>query len=160
APRLRTFTPDQLLARMDDRLSLLTSGAPGVPSRHRTLRGAIDWSFETLSEPERSLFTSLAVFRSTFTFEAVEAVCAVSTAAGPGIVETLPVLVDRSLVITVPTGATNRYRLLETLRDYAHERLDPAVERALSERHTSYYLELAERAEPGLRGALESEWLD
>jgi predicted ATPase/DNA-binding CsgD family transcriptional regulator len=160
APRLRTFTADQLVGRLDDRLALLTSAAPGVPSRHRTLRRAIDWSYETLSEPERALFTALAVFAGSFSFEAVEAICAESTVGSLNIVETLPVLVDRSLVITVPAGPTNRYRLLETLRDYARERLDAAAEQALCARHATHFLELAERAEPQLRGPHEPEWLD
>jgi predicted ATPase/DNA-binding CsgD family transcriptional regulator len=159
APRLRTFAPDQILARLDDRLSLLTSAAPGVPSRHRTLRRAIDWSFETLSAAERSLFTALAVFPGSFSFDAVEAIGVELDAAGPNVVETLPVLVDRSLVVTVPAGPTNRYRLLETLRDYAREQLDPVTEQKLVERHARYFLQLAERAEPGLRGAEAAKWL-
>jgi predicted ATPase/DNA-binding CsgD family transcriptional regulator len=158
APRLRTFTPEQLAGRLDDRLALLASGAPGVPSRHRTLRRAIDWSFESLSEPEQSLFTALAVFAGSFSFEAVEAICTDSATDRMNVVETLPLLVDRSMVVTVPAGTTNRYRLLETLRDYAHERLDPAAARALSDRHAAHFLELAERSEPQVRGARGPEW--
>jgi predicted ATPase len=160
APRLRTFTPEQLVGRLDDRLALLTTGAPGVPSRHRTLRRAIDWSFETLSEPERSLFTALAVFAGSFSLEAAEAICTESPADSMNVVEALPLLVDRSLVVTVPAGTTNRYRLLETLRDYAQERMDPVAARSLGNRHATHFLELAERAEPQLRGAHEPEWLD
>jgi predicted ATPase len=155
APRLRTFTAGQLVERLDDRLDLLATGAPGVPSRHRTLRRAIDWSFEWLSGPERSLLTGLAIFAGSFSIEAVEAVCTESN-----VVETLPLLVDRSLVVAVPAGATNRYRLLETLRAYAHERLDPQTERSLAGRHAYHFLEFAERAEPRLRSARAPEWLD
>jgi predicted ATPase/DNA-binding CsgD family transcriptional regulator len=155
APRLRTFTAGQLVERLDDRLDLLATGAPGVPSRHRTLRRAIDWSFESLSGPERSLLTGLAIFAGSFSIDAVEAVCTESN-----VVETLPLLVDRSLVVAVPAGATNRYRLLETLRAYAHERLDPQTERSLAGRHAHHFLEFAERAEPRLRSARAPEWLD
>ena len=160
APRLRTFTPEQLVGRLDDRLALLTTGAPGVPSRHRTLRRAIDWSFESLSGPERSLFTALAVFPGSFSLESAETICSDSAADPMDVVETLPRLVERSLVITVPAATSNRYRLLETLRDYAHERLDPAAARSFWDRHATHFLELAERAEPELRGAREPEWLD
>jgi predicted ATPase/DNA-binding CsgD family transcriptional regulator len=160
APRLRTFTPEQLVGRLDDRLALLTTGAPGVPSRHRTLRRAIDWSFETLSGPERSLFTALAVFAGSFSLDSAEAICTDFATDPMNVVETLPRLVERSLVVTVPAGTSNRYRLLETLRDYAHERLDPAAARSLWNRHAKHFLGLAERAEPQLRGARESEWLD
>ena len=160
APRLRTFTAEQLAGRLGDRMRLLGSSSAVGTSRHRTLRRALDWSYETLSEPERSLFTALGVFAGTFSLEAVEAVCT-GAVTGPGeVLETFPLLVDRSLVVAVPAGATNRYRLLETLRAYAREQLNAENETLLRARHAAYLVEFAERAEPGLRGASGPQWID
>ncbi len=150
APRLRTFTAEQLAGRLGDRMRLLGSSSAVGTSRHRTLRRALDWSYETLSEPERSLFTALGVFAGTFSLEAV----CTGAVTGPGeVLETFPLLVDRSLVVAVPADATNRYRLLETLRAYAREQLNAENETLLRARHAAYLVEFAERAEPGLRGA-------
>ncbi len=152
APRLRTFTPDQLTGLLADRFELLASGGPALPARHRTLRGAIEWSYDLLGEPERRLFTRLAVFAGSFSLAAVEAVCTDQALARSQVLELLPRLVDRSLVVVDPAGASNRYRLLESLRSYARERLDDAGERSLWRRHARWFVRLAEEAEPHLLG--------
>ncbi len=159
APRLRTFTPDQLAGLLDDRFQLLASGGPALPARHRTLRGAIEWSYDLLSESERVLFTRLAVFAGSFSLAAVQAVCADEALARPQVVELLPRLVDRSLVVVDPAGASNRYRLLESLRAYARERLHDGTERPLRRRHADWFVRLAEEAEPHLHGPDASGWL-
>ena len=159
APRLRTFTPDQLAGLLDDRFQLLASGGPALPARHRTLRGAIEWSYDLLGEPERLLFTRLAVFAGSFSLAAVQAVCTDVALARPDVLELLPRLVDRSLVVVDPAGAANRYRLLESLRAYARERLHDGAERSLWRRHARWFVRLAEEAEPHLRGPDAPEWI-
>ncbi len=160
AGRLRTFTPAQLVTGMRDRLSLLSAHASGRPDRHRTLRGAVDTSFEALSRPERSLFAALSVFTGTFAFDAVEDICGgcIELATAP-VMETFARLVDRSLVMTVTAGPVNRYRLLETLRDYAREKLPPGAEPGLRYLHAGHYLALVERAECHLRGRDAAAWI-
>jgi non-specific serine/threonine protein kinase len=159
APRLRTFTPDQLAGMLDDRFRLLASGGPALPARHRTLRGAIEWSYDLLTEPERRLFARLAVFAGSFSLAAVEAVCTDQALARPQVLELLPRLVDRSLVAVDPAGASNRYRVLESLRSYARERLDGDTERSLWRRHARWFVRLAEEAEPHLRGPDAAGWI-
>lgn len=156
AGRLRTLTPDQLTDRLDTRLSLLADIGPGRESR--TLRAAIERSYAGLTAAERLLFASLAVFPGTFPLEAAESVCAEGVTA-ENVLDTFSALVDRSLVGVVPSGATNRYRLLDTLHAYAEEKLPPDVQERLLGRHASFFVGLAEHAEPGLRGPGAQEWL-
>jgi predicted ATPase len=119
--------------------------------RHRTLRAAIDWSYELLSGEERALFDRLGVFPANFDYEAVEAVCA-TDGSGGAVVRLLPALVDKSLV-SATGGDTSRYRLLESLRAYAAERLAASgADAALRRQHAAHYLGLAELAAEGLRG--------
>ncbi|HEX6673700.1 MAG TPA: LuxR C-terminal-related transcriptional regulator [Actinomycetes bacterium] len=159
APRLRTFTPDQLTGLLDDRFQLLASGGPALPARHRTLRGAIEWSYDLLGEPERRLFTRLAVFAGSFSLAAAEAVCTDQALARSDVLELLPRLVDRSLVVVDPVGASNRYRLLESLRSFARERLGEATGRSLWRRHAGWFVRVAEEAEPHLRGPDAAGWI-
>ncbi|WP_232660497.1 BTAD domain-containing putative transcriptional regulator [Pseudonocardia sp. TRM90224] len=163
AARLRTLTPAEIAARLDDRFRLLTSGARTALPRHQTLRAVVDWSWDLLTEPERAVARRLGAFAGGATVAAAERVC--SAPAGPpvdDVFELLASLVDKSLVVAVPQqhGAPTRYRMLETIREYAGERLDEAGERADAvAAHTAFMLELAETAEPHLRGAEQLDWL-
>jgi predicted ATPase/DNA-binding CsgD family transcriptional regulator len=166
AARVRLLTPDQIAARLDDRFRLLTGGSRMALLRHQTLRGTIDWSYELLSEPERALFRRLSVFAGGWSLEAAEAVCAeqamsLPSRSQPGdLLELLGYVVDKSLVVAERQAAEARYGLLETIRQYAAEKLDEAGETsALRRRHLDWCLALAERAERGLTGAEQAVWL-
>ncbi|MEU2503674.1 BTAD domain-containing putative transcriptional regulator [Streptomyces sp. NPDC007863] len=151
AARLRLLSPRQIADRLDDRFRLLTSGARTVLPRQQTLRAVVDWSWELLDEPERAVLRRLAVFTGGCDLEAAEAVCA--GAEGAEVLGALGALVDKSLVVSAPEESGMRFRLLETVAEYAAERLDEAGERAAVERaHLTYYRELARTTDPGLRG--------
>lgn len=158
AARVRLLPPAQIAARLDDRFSLLTAGSRRALPRHRTLQAAIDWSYELASEPERELFGQLSVFTGGFTLDAAEAVCADSPRRAD-VLEMLARLVDQSLVVA-GGGSDARFRMLETLRRYAGERLaESGTADELRRRHAGYLLQLAERAEPLLRGPQQAVWL-
>ncbi|MEV7444666.1 BTAD domain-containing putative transcriptional regulator [Streptomyces sp. NPDC091204] len=153
AARLRLLTPRQIADRLDDRFRLLTSGARTVLPRQQTLRAVVDWSWDLLDEPERTVLRRLSVFAGGCDLAAAEAVCAdpsYDTA------DVLGSLVDKSLVVAAPgpDGSGMRYRLLETVAEYADERLAAAEgDREHTERrHLVHYRELARTNEPLLRG--------
>lgn len=151
APRLRAFAPKQLTELLENRFALVAaSSATGRPPRHQTLRAAIEWSYDLLSADERALFTRLSVFAGSFDLAAAAAVCADERLSSTSVLAAFPRLVDRSLVVVQPGRDANRYRLLESLREFAAERLDPAAARAGADRHAAYYLQLAEAARPTL----------
>ncbi|MEV5439498.1 BTAD domain-containing putative transcriptional regulator [Streptomyces sp. NPDC052682] len=147
AARLRMLTPRQIADRLDDRFRLLTSGSRTVLPRQQTLRAVVDWSWELLDQDERDVLRRLSVFAGGCDLAAAEAVC------GPAALETLGSLVDKSLVVAAPSGdGEMRYRLLETVAEYAAERLEESGQRRQAERaHLTYYRELA-RNDPLLRG--------
>nr|WP_206324639.1 MULTISPECIES: BTAD domain-containing putative transcriptional regulator [unclassified Streptomyces] len=152
AARLRLLSPRQIADRLDDRFRLLTSGARTVLPRQQTLRAVVDWSWELLEGPERAVLRRLAVFTGGCDLEAAEAVCA--GAERTDVLDVLGALVDKSLVVSAPEESGMRFRLLETVAEYAGERLDEAGERAAVERaHLTYYRELARTTDPGLRGS-------
>jgi predicted ATPase len=160
ASRMRTFGPVELVEHLGQRFELLSAGARTAPARQRTLRGAIDWSYQLLDDDERTLFDRLGVFPADFDFEAVASVCRADDVGGGAVVGLLPRLVDKSLVAVVG-GDTRRYRLLETIRTYAAERLatsgtGPAVRR----RHALHYIAFAEHAAERLRTADQRSWLE
>ncbi|WP_086560646.1 BTAD domain-containing putative transcriptional regulator [Streptomyces africanus] len=151
AARLRMLTPRQIADRLDDRFRLLTSGSRTVLPRQQTLRAVVDWSWELLDEDERDVLRRLSVFAGGCDLPAAEAVC------GPVALEALGSLVDRSLVVATPPGDSAdgemRYRLLETVAEYAAERLEESGQRADAERaHLTYFRELARTTDPLLRG--------
>jgi predicted ATPase/DNA-binding SARP family transcriptional activator len=161
AARLKTLTLPQLAARLEDRLGLLTEGSRVALPRHRTLRGAIDWSYDLLSEPERALLRRLATFDGGFGLEAAEAICAGEAIETEAVVGLLSQLAEKSLVVADRQGDEARYWLLESIRDYCREKLEAAGETAaLRRRHRDWYLALAEQAEPALRGPDQEAWLD
>ncbi|MFE2279350.1 BTAD domain-containing putative transcriptional regulator [Streptomyces sp. NPDC059454] len=148
AARLRMLTPRQIADRLDDRFRLLTSGSRTVLPRQQTLRAVVDWSWDLLDEDERDVLGRLSVFAGGCGLAAAEAVC------GPAALDALGSLVDKSLVVAAPSGdGEMRYRLLETVAEYAGERLDGSGRRPEAERaHLTYYRELARTTEPMLRG--------
>ncbi|MFE7646494.1 AfsR/SARP family transcriptional regulator [Streptomyces phaeoluteigriseus] len=148
AARLRVLTPRQIADRLDDRFRLLTSGSRTVLPRQQTLRAVVDWSWELLDEDEREVLCHLSVFARGCDLAAAEAVC------GPAALDALGSLVDKSLVVAAPApDGAMRYRLLETVAEYAAARLDESGDRPRAERaHLTYYRELARTTEPSLRG--------
>ncbi|MEU3467019.1 BTAD domain-containing putative transcriptional regulator [Streptomyces sp. NPDC006687] len=155
AARLRLLTLRQIADRLDDRFRLLTGGARTVLPRQQTLRAVVDWSWDLLDAPERAVLRRLSVFAGGCDLEAAEAVCA--DGSGLDVADVMAALVDKSLVVAAPGPAGEmRYRLLETVGEYAAERLDEAGagrDREDTERrHLVHYRELARTTEPRLRG--------
>jgi predicted ATPase len=161
AARIRMLPPRALLARLDDPMSVLTQGPRDLPERQRTLKNTLDWSFGLLSGAEQALFARLGVFAGTFGLPAATAVC--GDAAGQvqvQMMDTLSSLVDSSLVRAEALGDEPRFSLLETIRQYARDRLRESGDWAeVHDRHAAYYLALAEPAEPELHGAGQLAWL-
>ena len=146
AARIRSLTPTELLARLDDRFRLLRGGGRGGLERHRTLRATVAWSYQLLSSDEQLLFDRLSVFAGTFDLAAAEAICAGDGLDDTDIVDLLGDLVDKSMVIAVRSQRGTRYRLLETLRQFGEERLDERGTTArLRDAHLAYFVALAER---------------
>jgi predicted ATPase/class 3 adenylate cyclase len=160
AARVRLFAPPALLARLDRRLALLTGGARDLPERQRTLRSAIDWSYQLLDDAEQTLFRRLAVFVGGCCLEAAEAVCGAEEAQAT--LDLLAKLVDQSLLQqTEILDDEPRFVLLETIREYALEQLAASGEAAaLHERHADYFLAFAEHSEPELQSAEQRAWLE
>jgi predicted ATPase len=155
AARVGTLSVEQIEARLSDRFRLLTSGDRTALPRQQTLRALIDWSFDLLAEPERALFRRLAVFSGSFTLEAAEAIGAED---GGDALTPLTNLIEKSLVGLDPDSG--RYRLLETVRQYAQERLtESGEEDSVRTRHAAFYLGLAEGAMPELFGPQQGTWL-
>ncbi len=167
ASRVRGLTVAQIAERLADRFQLLSGGARAALPHHQTLRATIDWSYDLLSEPERVLLRRLAVFAGDWTLEAAEAVCS-DTPSSPRagdepqlesshILDLLVQLINKSFVLDDGSG---RYRLTETLRQYALERLEQAHEREFfTDRHLHYYFELSERITPHLGTPEQRKWL-
>lgn len=148
AARLRVFPPEQIAARLDDRFRLLTGGSRTALPRQQTLRALIDWSYDLLPEAERALLCELSVFAGGWTLEAAEAV-----GSGPDVFDHLARLVDKSLVVMDDQAGAARYRLLETVRQYARDKLFEAGEAArVRGRHLAYFVQLMEAAETRLQG--------
>jgi len=166
AARVTVMTVSQIAARLDDRFNLLTTGTRSMLPRHQTLRAAMDWSHELLSEKEQMLFRRLAVFAGSFTLDAAEAVGADGPApeglAAGEILDLLSRLIGKSLVVADTLRESEaRYHLLETIRQYAWEKLRLAAEEpARQRRHHDWYLALAEQAEPELEGPQQVVWMD
>ena len=170
AARLKALSTEHLAARLDDRLNLLASNSSTAPPRHRTLRAALEWSYASLSEPERTLLHRLAVFTGGWTLETAEAVCADTADEGsdderarvaPGaVLDLLTQLVGKSLVVYEEEHGAGRYRLLETVRQFSRERLAASGEEAAQRRrHATYFRELAVALRPRLIGAEQTATL-
>jgi predicted ATPase/class 3 adenylate cyclase len=161
ATRTKVLTPEQILPRLQQRLSLLTTGARTLPERQRTLRGAIAWSYDLLDLAERRLFARLSVFTGGWTFEAAEAVRD-PVSLGLDVLDGLTSLVDKSLVrSTEPTDGLPRFSMLETIREFGLEQLGAGGDyEDVLRRHAEYFLGLAVEAEPHLVADDQGEWLD
>ncbi len=169
AARVKSLTVEAIRAQMAQRLTLLTDGPVDRTPRQQTLRGAIEWSYDLLDPAERALFCGLAVFAGGCTLEAVERVCGrEGTGHAPRprpkpspIPALLSALVAKNLLCEEGSGPSRRFTLLETLREYAGERLAASDDGAERHRqHLQYYLELAEQAEHALQGPQQVAWLD
>ncbi len=162
AARTRLFTPTALLARLDRRLPVLTEGPVDAPIRQRTLRSTIGWSFNLLSERDQRVFASLGVFAGGFALAAVESVVVdpADPNGGLDVLTSLAHLVEQN-VLTVAADADGepRFRLLETIREFAWDQLPEQDKVRLRDRHLAYFVALAERAEPQLRGPDQAAWL-
>jgi predicted ATPase/DNA-binding CsgD family transcriptional regulator len=163
AARLRVMPADELDARLDERFTILTGGSRAAAPRQQTLRALVDWSWELLTGAERAVLARLSAFAGGFGLAAAEAVAASPDVLAAEVVGHLGALVDKSLVQFDRTGAgPGRYRLLETVRQYAAEQLEAQGPVAGTARvaHRDYYLALAEEAAPQLVGPDQAAWLD
>jgi DNA-binding CsgD family transcriptional regulator/tetratricopeptide (TPR) repeat protein len=153
---------EQIAERLDDSLRLLTTGSRTASARQRTLRGALDWSYDLLSEPERVLFGQLSVFAGGWTLEAAEAAALGENVKEDEILDLLSSLVDKSLVVAEATGkGAVRYGMLEPVRQYSRERLGESGEvEAIRRAHARFFLALAEEADSELRGPRQGTWLE
>ena len=151
AARARVLDPQQIAARLNDVFGLLSTGSRTALPRQRTLRGTIEWSHTLLTEPEQILFRRLAVFAGGFTIDAAEAVASGGALAAAEVLDLLSALVEKSLVVLETEALEARYRMLETIRQFARERLEEAGEATeLGRRHARFFLARAEAAEPFL----------
>ena len=165
AARVRLLPPQALLARLSQRLAVLTGGAQDVPARQQTLRNTIAWSYDLLTAQEQRLLRCLSVFVGGFTLEEAEAVSKLSNETEPGAVSALDVvgaLLDKSLLLQgKQEGEESRLTMLETIGEYGLECLSQSGELELTRRaHAVYYLQLSEQAEPELRGLQQALWLN
>ena len=153
AARVASLTIADLAARLDDRFRLLTGGARTAEARQKTLRATVDWSHQLLTSSERVLFRRLSVFRGGWTLEAATAVVADELLPAEAVLDLSAALVDRSLVLAETGQPGGRFRMLETLRQYATERAEEAGEtEQLAAAHAQYYADLAETGQTRLRG--------
>lgn len=161
AARLSALSVEQIAARLGDRFDLLTQGSRTALPRQQTLRGTLDWSHELLSEPERVLLRRLAVFAGGWTLESAEAVCGGHGLSASNVLDLLAALVGKSLVVAEHHGKAARYRMLETVRQYATEKLEAAGEaEQIYGLHRDWCLALANEAAPHLYRAEQVRWLD
>ncbi len=156
AARVSMLPVTEVARRLDDRFRLLTGGPRTAEARHRTLRATVDWSHDLLTESQRVLLRRVSTFRGGWTLEAAEVVCTGGVVTPADVLDLLGGLVAQSLVV----ASGGRFRLLETIHQYASDRLVEAGEAEdLRERHARYFLALAEQAEPELRTPRQADWL-
>ena len=161
AARVKALSVEKIAERLDDRFRLLTGGSRTALPRQRTLQATIDWSYNLLSEDERVLLRKLSVFAGGWTLEAAEQVCASDIIASDQILDLLLHLVDKSLVVADTNASEPRYHMLETVRQYAQEKLIESEEgEGLRDQHLAYFLDLAEQADKEMHGPNQIEWLE
>ena len=161
AARSRIFSPQALLSRLSNRLDLLVGGARDLPDRHRTLRAAIAWSHSLLSTEEATLFRRISVFSGDFGLDAVEGFCCVRGEMELDPLEATSSLVEKNLLRADTEQAEPRFRMLETILEFAREELRESGEAdAVARRHAEFYLQMAEEAAPHLTGADQAGWLE
>ena len=161
AVRVKVLPVEQILTRLQDRFALLTGGSRTALPRQQTLRAAVDWSYDLLSDQEKKLLNRVSVFAGGFSLEAAESVCAWDGLESWDVLDLLSPLLDKSLIVPNETGESSRYSLLETIRDYAAERLKKAGENdPQDEKHAFYFFKLALQAEPELQGPEQATWFN
>jgi predicted ATPase/Tfp pilus assembly protein PilF len=162
AARIKMLPPKAMLQRLTSRLKLLTGGARDLPERQRTLRATIEWSFALLDQGEQVLFARLAVFSGGRTLEAIEAICDAEGDLPVDVFEGVSSLLDKSLLRQEEgPGGEPRFVMLETVHEFAREKLQESAEAGEIKRtHTEYFLTLAEEAYPELKGANQLQWLE
>jgi predicted ATPase/class 3 adenylate cyclase len=161
AARVRSLSPEDLVARLDQRFKLLTHGSRAALERHQTLRSTIDWSYDLLASVERDALGRLSVFAGGCDLVAAEKVLPDEELDALDVIDVLGQLVDKSLVVADDASGGVRYRLLETIRQYARERLDASGDPvAVRHRHAYHYVSVAEEAGPHLGGREHVEWAD
>jgi predicted ATPase/DNA-binding CsgD family transcriptional regulator len=162
AARVGTLSLEQISERLGGSLDLLTRGGRTAEPRQRTLKGALDWSHDLLSEPEKVLFRRLSVFAGGWTLKTAETVASGDGVEEGEILDLLSGLVEKSLVLAEEhEGSGLCYRMLEPVKQYAREKLEDAGEgETIRRRHADYFLALAEKAQPKLRGAEDKKWLE
>ncbi|MGI8657579.1 MAG: ATP-binding protein [Candidatus Limnocylindria bacterium] len=161
AARVRMMPVQQIAVRLNDRFRLLTGGSRTSLPRHRTLRAAMDWSYDLLGTDEQVVFARLATFSGSFSLEAAEAVCSGPEVTSDDMLDVLGRLVDRSLLAIDQDNVEARFRMLETIRDYAQDRLAETGDGADAHaRHLEWFSELVDRAQPGFfEGPVQHEWV-
>ncbi|HET9648294.1 MAG TPA: BTAD domain-containing putative transcriptional regulator [Microlunatus sp.] len=161
AARLPALGPAELADRLQDRFALLNAGSRTAEARQRTLKATVDWSHDLLTTDERMLFRRLSVFAGGWDLAAAEAVAADDALPSGDVFDLLERLVRQSMVLTDHGRASTRYRMLETLRQYATLQLGECGEsERYCERHARYFVQLVEQAEIGLRGATQARWVE
>jgi predicted ATPase/class 3 adenylate cyclase len=162
AARVGVLSVEQIAGRLDSRFRLLTGGSRTALPRQQTLRASIDWSFSLLDEREQFLFMRLSVFYGGWTLDAANMVCSFEGLDEYDVIDGLTKLVNKSLIIVESeSGGSNRYRMLETIRQYAREKLlDSGEAGVVLDHHLDFFVHIAETAEPHLRGPQQVEWLD
>lgn len=160
AARVRSLSVADINARLKDRYKILTGGARVLQERQQTLRALVDWSYDLLTPPEQTLLARLGAFVGGFDLEAAEKVCGVEPLVQDDILDLLASLVDKSLVLLDEQETSARYRMLETIRDYARERLEQADGLAeAATRHCEHYFALAKSAREGMQGPEQADWI-
>ncbi len=161
AARVRSLSVEEVNERLDQRFHLLTGGSRTALPRQQTLRSAIDWSYDLLRETEQALLCRLSAFAGGWTLNAGEQVCSGEGVDNAEVLDLLTSLADKSLVVAEERNGATRYRLLETVRQYAQDRIrESGEETQWRKRHLAHFLALAEDAEPHLRGADQQAWFD
>src|SRR6266446_2868483 len=162
AARIKLFPPQALLARLDKRLAVLTSGARDAPARQQTLRDTIAWSYHLLDAGEQRLFRRLSIFVGSCTFQAVETICAALGDEASQVMQGVTSLINKSLLFqTEQEGEEPRLMMLETIREYGLEVLTASGEMEITRQaHALYYVRLSEEAEPELAGPRQAMWLE
>ena len=161
AARISLFSADQIVSRLDHRLELLATSRRDLPARQRTLRGAIDWSYDLLTAPEQAFFRRFSVFSRGADFEAIQGVIDPERSLGTDALDLASALVDRSLLRLTGTGGDNRLEMLETIREYAAEQLGSSADASEARaRHAEHYRDLAEASADFLTSARRDEMLD
>lgn len=161
APRIRLLTPQDLLTRLEHRFDILTGGTRDLPERQRTLRSAIDWSYNLLNENEKTLFRRLSVFAGSWTLTSAKTICDIQGDIAPEIENALDSLIDNNMVMQLPeTDELPRFGMLSTIHDYACEKLNEDQEAdAIRHQQAQFFLDFVTRVEPLIRSAERVKWL-